>query len=600
MIINKKSIKQLFEENGYYISNYILAKAYIALKYLVEEETVGQKVNSTCLDGPSGAGKTHFVDVYCKVASKLLGKRVKFINFQLDAETGKSELYEDIDVVATFENDPSKIRLPGKIVEAIKAVNNGEYVILKMDEYDKARDATDTFFNNFLQEALINTTQHGDVFVNKNSGGKLQVFLCKNDQRAELSEPMMRRNRMIRLDYMTPERMHQILSTFAEKYNCPSEIVNMVTLFYEEMFLNKEKYRKLPSCSECQQAIIDAKLLLQDSEFTQSDIYVNIIENLLKMEDDIKTFESLLASGRNQKTEQLNQLVTKMKNSETEEQNFDLNEVMLQTVFKNEGAKLTSKIAEIQGLIEEYRQKFAEMEAKRQASIDEEIAKISLNNGTLVSAKTNPNVSTNFEDESSRIKRGHNIFELSDDNWTDIATLHITELSHHILIDKMIEHINELGITIYENGTLLKEDGSLKLIVVKDIDEDNLPRYRIMASHPVIPSTYLNDITNFFSFATQVYEEQPKTAAQITSAASNTSIPINYDINALVYNDEDSFALDYESVDENIYYIEKSGISRLDTDYSDLTSKASCQNPENAIAASNKIMSGNQKVLTNE
>lgn len=218
----------------------------------------------------------------------------------------------------------------------------------------------------------------------------------------------------------------------------------------------------------------------------------------------------------------------------------------------------------------------------------------------MISTRTNPNVSTNFEDESSRIKRGHNIFELSDDNWTDIATLHITELSHHILIDKMIEHINELGITIYENGTLLKEDGSLKLIVVKDIDEDNLPRYRIMASHPVIPSTYLNDITNFFSFATQVYEEQPKTATQITNAALNTSIPVNYDINALVYNDEDSFALDYESVDENIYYIEKSGISRLDTDYSALTSKASCQNPENAIAASNKIMSGNQKVLTNE
>ncbi|MCI8460423.1 MAG: hypothetical protein HFE81_03410, partial [Bacilli bacterium] len=115
-----------------------------------------------------------------------------------------------------------------------------------------------------------------------------------------------------------------------------------------------------------------------------------------------------------------------------------------------------------------------------------------------------------------------------------------------------------------------------------------------------IPSTYLNDITNFFSFATQVYEEQQKTATQITNAALNASIPVNYDINALVYNDEDSFALDYESVDENIYYIEKSGISRLDTDYSALTSKASCQNPENAIAASNKIMSGNQKVLTNE
>lgn len=602
MKISKSQVKKLFEEEGYYMSDYSLSKTYIALIHLLENISVGQKVYSACLDGPSGAGKTHFVETYCKVASKLLGKNVKFINFQLDAETGKSDLYEDIDVVATFEGDLSKIRISGKIVEAINAVNKGEYVILKMDEYDKARDVTDTFFNNFLQEALVNTTQHGDVSIDKDADGKLQVFLCKNDLRAELSEPMMRRNRIMRLEYMSPGRLLRILDEFSTKYNSSPEITNLVILFYEHIYENKEMFIKLPSCSECQQAIIDAQFLLLDSEFSQNDIYINIIENMLKMEDDIKTFETLLNSKKTEDTKKINALVSKMKETgeDSSDEQFDLKTNMALTIFKEQEEILSKKIAEMQQLIDNYKSKFSRMEKQRQETINSEINSISLKEGKLISNNIFPNVTSNFEDESINIKRGFNIFELSDNDWVDVASLHITELSHHFFIDKLIENINELGITIYENGILLKNDMTLKLIVIKDIDEDNLPRYRIMASHPIIPSTYISDITNFFSFATQIFESQPQTTLQIENSALNMSIPINYDINALVYNDDDSLAEAFETVDENIYHIEKNGISRLDIDYSSLTSKASCQNPENAIAASNKIMSGNQKVLTNE
>lgn len=449
MKLTKEKVKQLFEENGYYISDYILSKAYISLRYLLAEDSVGQKIYSSCLDGPSGAGKTHFVDVYCKVASILLGRNVKFINFQLDAETGKSDLYEDIDVVATFENDLSKIRIPGKIVEAIKAVNEGDYVILKMDEYDKARDVTDTFFNNFLQEALVNTTQHGNVYIEKEATGKLQVFLCKNDLRAELSEPMMRRNRIVRLDYMTPERMHQILSDFSKKHDCPLEILNMVTLFYEEMYLNKQMYTKLPSCSECQQAIVDAKLLLEDSEFSQKDIYTNIIENMLKMEDDIKSFESLLSQENTENAEKLNKFVTSMKESDQEQDIVDLKTRMSNTIFEDKCEELRQKISEMNQLIDEYKTKFATMEAKRQQAIAEEIERISLKNVNLVSSGM-PTASPNFQDESLLIKRGHNIFELSQAGWTDVATISAKEIDHFFTIEKMLENINKLGITLYE------------------------------------------------------------------------------------------------------------------------------------------------------
>ncbi len=601
MEINKDTVKQLFEENGYYISDYILAKTYIAIRYLLEDKTVGQKIYSACLDGPSGAGKTHFVSTYCKVISKILNRKVRFINFQLDAETSKSDLYEDIDVVATFEGALNKIRIPGKIVEAIKAVNNGEIVVLKMDEYDKARDATDSLFNNFLQEALVNTTQHGDVYVDEKTSGKLQVFLCKNDQRAELSEPMVRRNRILRLGYMIPERLYRILYTFSEENSCSQEIVNLVMLLYEEMFRNKEMYNKLPSCSECQQAIMDAELLLSDGSFSQNDIYINIIENMLKFEDDIKTFESLLEKNKTDSTEKLSKFITKMKESNThsDQNNFDFKSQMASTIFEDERQKLQAKVVEMENLISEYKAKFKDMEKKLQEAIDAEIERISLKEGKLISTQFVPNVAPNFEDESANIKRGHNVFEFSSANWTDIADLHIVSLSHPYFIKKVIENINELGVTLYENGIILKEDGDLKLIVVRDIDIDNLPRYRIMATHPIIPSTYLQDIINFFDFAYLVNKEQPKTAEQITDELLG-AIPYNYDINALVYNDDNSLASSFESIDENIYHIEKSGIIRDSTDYSPLTVPMSCVSPENAILASKKIMTGYQKVKTNE
>lgn len=600
MKLTKEKVKQLFEENGYYISDYILSKAYISLRYLLAEDSVGQKIYSSCLDGPSGAGKTHFVDVYCKVASILLGRNVKFINFQLDAETGKSDLYEDIDVVATFENDLSKIRIPGKIVEAIKAVNEGDYVILKMDEYDKARDVTDTFFNNFLQEALVNTTQHGNVYIEKEATGKLQVFLCKNDLRAELSEPMMRRNRIVRLDYMTPERMHQILSDFSKKHDCPLEILNMVTLFYEEMYLNKQMYTKLPSCSECQQAIVDAKLLLEDSEFSQKDIYTNIIENMLKMEDDIKSFESLLSQENTENAEKLNKFVTSMKESDQEQDIVDLKTRMSNTIFEDKCEELRQKISEMNQLIDEYKTKFATMEAKRQQAIAEEIERISLKNVNLVSSGM-PIASPNFQDESLLIKRGHNIFELSQAGWTDVATISAKEIDHFFTIEKMLENINKLGITLYENGLLLKEDGAMKLIAIRDIDENAEPRYRVMASYPIIPATYLRDIECFSDVLHQIKKEQPQTVQQIANAALGISPSTNITLNTLVYNDNDSLAVDFESVDENIYHVEKSvTLPATDTSLIITMEHACCENPANAIAASEKLLAGKQKVKTNE
>lgn len=595
MKIEKEKIKELFEKKGYYMSEYLLSKTCLGLFYISEGQSVGQEVFSMCLDGPSGAGKTFFVETYCKAASDILGKPVKFINFQLDAETGKSDLYEDIDVVATFEGDTSKIRIPGKIIEAFQAVNEGNYVILKMDEYDKARDVTDTFFNNCLQEGLINTIQHGNIAIKPENRGMLQVFLCKNDIRAELSEPMMRRNRITYLDYMPPERLFLVLSEFTENHDCSNELLNLVTLLYEQLYNDRDSYKKLPSCSECEQAIMDAHILMGIGSFTRNDIYTNIIEDMLKISDDIKTFETRIQSSQLESSKKLAALIKAMKSDEVGSTSTSINNLIAKNVIADEIKDFTSKTQELTQLIEEYKVRFEAMEQERKQAIATEIGKIKLENGELVSTTNVPNAMRLFGDESSHIKRGHNIFELSNGDWTEVAQIYKPYLFFSYFVEELMTLASSLGIKIYENGILLKEDGEQKLIAISNINQNNHPEFKILSSYPVIPSTFLLDIKNFVNFINECYTSQPKSAKALAGqvTGSNGSCTVN----TIVYNDT---PITGDSVGENIYHLalkqELEKDKELDQ-FDFITPLISCQDINMALEVSKKIMSAQGKVL---
>jgi len=594
--INKEEIRKLFEEQGYYISDYLLSKTCLGLYYMVKGESIGQEVFSICLDGPSGAGKTFFVDTYRKIASKILGCPVDFINFQLDGETGKSDLYEDIDVVASFENDTSKIRIPGKILEAFKAANEGHYVVLKMDEYDKAREVTDTFFNNCLQEGLINTVQHGDISIKKENRGKLQVFLCKNDVRAELSEPMMRRNRIARLDYMTPERLYQVLQTFVANNHCDTSLLNMVTLIYQTIYHNRDLYRKLPSCSECEQAIMDAHILLQFGDFTKHDIYQNIIEDLLKMSDDIKTFEDSIKKTKNADEKKLASLVSSMKETQVAEESVDLNTMIAEKLFSDESNKLKEKIQEMQNLIDEYKVKFNQMEDAKKKEFEQELQKITLNGGKLISTKE-ANVLRNFDDESLYIKRGYDIFSISDHDWTDIASISVENLSHYYFIEELAKHAHDTKVTIYENGILLVGDRTkLKIIAIRDLDENQKPRYRILSEYPVIPSDCFSVIPWFIWYLQSTYERQYKTKKQIANQGNNDSLG-TYSVNCLVY---DELNLSFDSVQEHVYHIQENRPIETYEELLDMSIELTCKDYDSAIQVSENIMAEKRKVLKYE
>ena len=128
------TMKCEMENLGYYGSDELLYETFNALCMFDKDDLQkGQDIYALCLEGPPGAGKTKFVDSYVLLCNKLLKDKVSLVSYQCDATTGKSELFEDINISAAISRDGSKVNIPGKLVDAIKKVNNGEKVVLFMD-----------------------------------------------------------------------------------------------------------------------------------------------------------------------------------------------------------------------------------------------------------------------------------------------------------------------------------------------------------------------------------------------------------------------------------------------------------------------------------
>lgn len=593
-MISFNEVKNKIETMGYYATNELLYDTYNALA-LFNNSSInpGQDIFAICLEGPPGAGKTEFAKTYTKLSNELF-ENVESVDYQCDATTGKTELFEDINISAAIRGDADNVNIPGKLIEAIKKVNSGKRVVLFIDEYDKAREETDAFLLQFLQSGKINSTQHGDLEIKDEYKSNLQVILCKNDMREELSGPLSRRIRIIRLDYMKPSLFYKVAHRLLidEKDNSVNDgLLNLVSLMYEKVYANKEMYNRLPSCSEMLIAIEDADRVIKLANAPQSVIYNIIIRNMFKSPDDITTFESSLDRMENQDESKLAELVKAMKvNTEESDEQINLNSLIAEKVFVDESKKLVQKTQEMQDLIETYKTKFVQMEQDRKKAISDEIEKIKLENGKLVSTTNIPNVIGNFEDESSHIKRGHNIFDLSDNNWTDVATLSRPHLSHNYIITKLIENASNLDIKIYENGILLQEDGEQKLIVINDLDNNNEPQFRILSSTPVIPSTFIQDIDNFTKFINECYASQPKTVKAVTNEALDIN---NYrlSIDTLVFNDSE---IPFDVVEEGVYHFEYVSDKSNQPDY---LSMLKCENPEKALEISKRIMSGQSKVL---
>ena len=599
-MINFNEVKDKIKEYGYYATEELLYDTYNAL-LLFESNKIsnGQDIYAACLDGPPGAGKTEFAKTYYKLSNEIF-KNVEFVEYQCDATTGKTELFEDINISAAIRGDADNVNIPGKLIDAIKKVNIGKKVILFIDEYDKAREETDAFLLQFLQSGKINLTQHGDLAIKDEYKSNLQVILCKNDFREELSGPLSRRLRMTSLSYMKPDVFYTVANRVLvkERENSVNDgLINLVSIIYENVYANKDRYNRLPSCSEMLIALEDADRLMKMANAPKNIIYNIIIKNMFKSHDDKETFESILNNSQNMK---LKNLINSMRNASSEEVDVDINEVIAEKLFLSENEKLILKRQELQNLINEYKEKFSRIEETRKNAVNDEVNNIKLQNGELVTTNK-PSAISLFQDETARIKRGYDIFNLSTNDWTLVGTINKNNLSYNYFISKLIEFVDDFDIVLYENGILLNQVEEYKLIVITEFirkssfdgNSYNDIQFSILCNYPVLPYSFLSDISAFGSFVNECYEMQPKTGKAITDDAIGLSGSSSID--TLVYTENN---LEYEKVMDNVYHIEL----RDSVNFVKLNSLPDIDSDnflefDKAKEASEQLLQGRQKVL---
>ena len=263
----------------------------------------------------------------------------------------------------------------------------------------------------------------------------------------------------------------------------------------------------------------------------------------------------------------------------------DLNTLIAQKVFTGEGAKLAQRAQEMESLISEYSEKFSKMEEERRAAIGSEISRIQLEKGQLVSNEAFPTAGSLFSDESSRIKRGHNIFSVSSNDWTKVATVRRPDLAIDNVVANLSENVAALNIEMYENGILLKSVGEHKLIATFQFAPDGVPQFDFYSSMPVMISSFVNDIIHFCNIIDECYHKQYKPKEKTGNA--------QLDINTLIYNDCD---LPFDKEGDGVYHFMYNDSIK---DRDKIVSKLKCIYPDNATIASANILAkkGVSKVI---
>lgn len=232
------------------------------------------------------------------------------------------------------------------------------------------------------------------------------------------------------------------------------------------------------------------------------------------------------------------------------------------------------------------------MEQARHKVINDEINNIKLQNGELITT-SKPSAISLFQNESSRIKRGYDIFNISDNDWTNVATISKNNLSYDYFVSKLVEYVDDLDITLYENGVLLNQEGDYKLIVISEFSSNNTLQFSVLCNYPVLPCGLIGDISSFGNFVNECYEMQPKTG----KAISDDVIGLNgfYSIDTFVYSNT---SLDYEKAMDNVYHISISDNTTFDK-LNNLPAIESYNMDEfeSAKVASEQLLQGKTKAL---
>lgn len=453
--ISYERIKEMFTKNGYLPNDDLIWRTYIGLMQTLGKRKIGQDVYAFCLDGPAGTGKSSFAIVYSKVLEELTGEKIDFIKYTCNDKTGKEETFEDVNLVAAITHDADKLIIPGFIAKAIEECNKGKRVILRVDEYDKAKPVEDSFLLEFLQEGSIYTSQFGELKLNDPS--KLQVILCKNDNRAQLSYPLTRRLNFIELEYTTPADMAEIIGMKMKEQDAAIKV--LIVMMYTSLYKNKNDYTRIPSASEVMIAIDEADILTKGGAPKQY-VYRSIIKNLLKTKVDIQTF----LSG-NQKNGKLDEDIEEIK-----------------TVFNNDSSSSFDRESLLLDLYEMYFKPIAEEYRQQlQKSLDE------------ICDETNEFKSkTDFKlkpIEVGEVKSSK--FDMSD-NWFLLGEVESNERE----ADNLVRRCDEKRY----DGPIFIADDEYYITVVKENLTGGLVNLKFLCNKPAIPTGVVSKLKDLVQF----------------------------------------------------------------------------------------------------
>lgn len=503
MEIKFETVKENMAKYGYFATEELQYCAFLGLlNFDAKKQHAGQDIYAVCLEGPPGAGKTEYAKIYSKLVKDIWNGNAIMVEYQCDATTGKTELFEDINISAVIRGDADRVNIPGKLIEAIKLVNEGKKVVLFLDEYDKAKEETDAFLLQFLQSGKINSSQHGDLEIKSEFKQNLQVILCKNDARETLSGPLSRRIKFIRLDHMKPEDFYAVATrkliaerSGANKVN--ESLVDFVSLIYKSVYEKKDEYLRLPACSEMLMAIEEADDLQKFAHAPDHIVYRTIMENLFKDKVDYDTFESKMKNG----TSNLAKIIKEMKKSKpANPENKNLADLIAENALKTQLAETNKKkgeldeqIAKVTAFFNEQTDRFKALEAQRKASVEEENKKIALTGQTELIPTNMPHPLSNFKYATPSIRRGEKIFSNGNENWTSFYGTSLTDGEQNTFIKNMryIAQDND-SITTYEDGYLLLNDNGLKVALVRE-EQDGEIWMKFYSNTFAVPTSVLGD-----------------------------------------------------------------------------------------------------------
>lgn len=249
-----REFKITFEDLGYtFPSADVLEDVYLFYRYYANPANKG--VASILLEGDPGCGKTYLSEIF----SQFLGKDTTYIYTQCVEETNSDRLIATYNVPAIVKGDADKSIAEGILTKSIKLANEGQKVVLTIDELDKARETLDSYFLDFLQSGKIETSDNQILSLTEEGRKNIYVIFAKNKER-NLLDALLRRCSVIKLPPMPPVLAYKTLLRRFENTPHDPKFLKFISKVYEaiyneQMNSNEDLLTRLPALQELITAI---------------------------------------------------------------------------------------------------------------------------------------------------------------------------------------------------------------------------------------------------------------------------------------------------------------------------------------------------------